>query len=60
MNDSDLVRILSSIILASAPLIIAVCGETITERSGVVNLSLDGSMSGWVSWPGPGLAPFSP
>jgi ABC-type uncharacterized transport system permease subunit len=44
MNDSELVRILSSIVLASAPLIIAVCGETLTERSGVVNLSLDGTM----------------
>ena len=44
MNDSELVRILASIMLASAPLIIAVCGETLTERSGVVNLSLDGSM----------------
>ncbi len=29
---------------ASAPLIIAVVGETITERSGIVNLSLDGTM----------------
>lgn len=44
MEDSELIRTLSSIILASAPLIIAVCGETITERSGVVNLSLDGTM----------------
>jgi ABC-type uncharacterized transport system permease subunit len=44
MNDAEIIRILASIILASAPLIIAVCGETITERSGVVNLSLDGSM----------------
>lgn len=44
MNDSELVNILSSIILQSAPLIIAVCGETITERAGIVNLSLDGSM----------------
>jgi simple sugar transport system permease protein len=44
MNDIELVRIMASIILASAPLIIAVCGETITERAGVVNLSLDGSM----------------
>ena len=44
MSDSELIRILASIILASAPLIIAVCGETITERSGVVNLSLDGTM----------------
>lgn len=44
MNDSEIVRILSSIVLASAPLMIAVCGETITERSGVINLSLDGTM----------------
>jgi ABC-type uncharacterized transport system permease subunit len=44
MNDTEIVRILSSIVLASAPLIIAVCGETITERSGIVNLSLDGTM----------------
>ena len=36
--------ILASIVLASSPLIIAVCGEILTERSGVVNLSLDGSM----------------
>ncbi len=44
MNDSEIIRVLSSIVLASAPLIIAVCGETLTERSGVINLSLDGTM----------------
>lgn len=44
MNDSEVIRILASIVLQSAPLAIAVCGETITERAGVVNLSLDGSM----------------
>jgi len=44
MNDSELVRILSSIVLQSTPLAIAVCGETITERAGIVNLSLDGTM----------------
>ena len=44
MNDTELVRVFASILLTSAPLIIAVCGETITERSGVINLSLDGSM----------------
>ncbi len=44
MNDSDLIRILASIMLQSSPLIIAVCGEILTERSGVINLSLDGSM----------------
>jgi len=44
MNDAEFVRMMASIILASSPLIIAVCGETITERAGVVNLSLDGTM----------------
>ncbi len=44
MNDSELIQILSSIILLSAPLMIAVTGETITERAGIVNLSLDGTM----------------
>jgi len=44
MNEAELIRILSSTMLQAAPLIIAVCGEIITERSGVINLSLDGSM----------------
>jgi simple sugar transport system permease protein len=44
MNTSELVLIISSIVLQASPLMIAVCGETITERSGIVNLSLDGSM----------------
>jgi ABC-type uncharacterized transport system permease subunit len=44
MNESELIKVLSSIILQATPLIIAVCGETITERAGVVNLSLDGTM----------------
>jgi ABC-type uncharacterized transport system permease subunit len=44
MNEPEIVRILASVVLASAPLIIAVVGETITERSGIVNLSLDGTM----------------
>jgi simple sugar transport system permease protein len=44
MNDSEIIRILASIIFQSTPLMIAVSGETITERAGVVNLSLDGTM----------------
>lgn len=44
MNESELIQVLSSIILQATPLMIAVCGETITERVGVVNLSLDGTM----------------
>jgi len=35
---------LASILAASAPLIFATIGETITEKSGVINLSLDGSI----------------
>ncbi|MDH3944824.1 MAG: ABC transporter permease, partial [Anaerolineae bacterium] len=44
MADGELISILASIVLQSSPLIIAVCGETITERAGIVNLSLDGTM----------------
>lgn len=44
INDTQFVRILASIIAQSAPLLLAVTGETITERAGVINLSLDGSM----------------
>jgi len=45
MNEFDqLLKQLSSIVLQSSPLIIAVCGETITERVGLINLSLDGTM----------------
>lgn len=44
MSDALIPRILGSIIAQSAPLMLAVTGETITERSGVINLSLDGSM----------------
>lgn len=44
MNESELIKVLSSIILQATPLMIAVCGETITERAGMVNLSLDGTM----------------
>ncbi|MDF1500397.1 MAG: ABC transporter permease [Anaerolineales bacterium] len=44
MNEVEWVRVLSSIVLQATPLMIAVCGETITERAGIVNLSLDGTM----------------
>lgn len=42
--DSELIAILASILLQASPLMIAVVGETLSERVGVVNLSLDGSM----------------
>lgn len=45
MNDFDqLIKTLSSIVLQSSPLMLAVCGETITERAGLINLSLDGTI----------------
>lgn len=44
MSEVELIRILTTIVIQSAPLMIAVCGEVITERAGVVNLSLDGTM----------------
>jgi ABC-type uncharacterized transport system permease subunit len=44
MNDALFVTILASIVRQSAPLMLAVTGETITERTGVINLSLDGTM----------------
>lgn len=42
--DANWIAIAASIVLQSSPLIIAVCGETLSERAGVVNLSLDGSL----------------
>jgi simple sugar transport system permease protein len=44
MNDSLLVLTLASVVAGSAPLVYAGIGETLTERSGVINLSLDGSI----------------
>ncbi len=35
---------LNSLIAAAAPLIFAVVGETITEKAGIINLSLEGSL----------------
>jgi len=42
--NSELVSVFASIFLNSAPLMIAIIGETITERVGMINLSLDGTM----------------
>jgi ABC-type uncharacterized transport system permease subunit len=44
MSEALIPRILGSILAQSTPLMLAITGETITERSGVINLSLDGSM----------------
>ncbi|MCB2180077.1 ABC transporter permease [bacterium] len=44
MDSGELIAVFASILLQAAPLMIAVVGETITERAGVINLSLDGTM----------------
>jgi len=40
----ELLRTLASVLAVSAPLIYAGIGETLTEKAGVINLSLDGSI----------------
>ncbi len=45
MDTNFLVRTLSSVVAASTPVILASIGETISEKSGVINLSLDGSIA---------------
>ncbi|QPC83802.1 ABC transporter permease [Phototrophicus methaneseepsis] len=43
--DDQLINILRTLVLSATPLTIAAIGETITERAGVINLSLDGSLA---------------
>ena len=35
---------LAGILMAGAPLVLATLGETLTEKAGIINLSLDGSI----------------
>jgi simple sugar transport system permease protein len=44
MNTNQLLIDLAAVLASAAPLIFATMGETISERAGVVNLSLDGKM----------------
>jgi simple sugar transport system permease protein len=44
MDNTILVLTLASVLADSSPLIFAVIGETLTEKSGVTNLSLDGTI----------------
>jgi simple sugar transport system permease protein len=45
METDFIIQTLSSIVAASAPVVLASIGETISEKSGVINLSLDGSVA---------------
>ena len=44
MNDTLIVQTIASVLAASVPLIYAGIGETLTEKAGVTNLSLDGTI----------------
>jgi ABC-type uncharacterized transport system permease subunit len=44
MDDSLLVLTLASVVAGAAPLVFAGIGETLNEKAGVLNLSLDGSI----------------
>ena len=43
--NNELLNILNSTVANATPLVIAAIGETLNERAGVVNLSLDGSLT---------------
>lgn len=45
MDTGFLIQTLASIVAASTPVVLASIGETISEKSGVINLSLDGSIA---------------
>ena len=44
MTFNQLLAVAASILVSAAPLVFAALGETISERAGVINLSLDGTM----------------
>jgi ABC-type uncharacterized transport system permease subunit len=44
MTEFDLTVLLASLVAGAAPIVLAVLGETLSEKGGVINLSLDGSI----------------
>ena len=44
MSEHNLTLLFASIIAGAAPVVLATLGETITEKAGLINLSLDGSI----------------
>jgi simple sugar transport system permease protein len=44
MNELELTILLAGVVAGAAPIVVAALGETITEKAGIINLSLDGSI----------------
>ncbi len=44
MSEIDVTVLIASVISAAAPILLATLGETITEKAGIINLSLDGTI----------------
>ena len=44
MGELSLAVLLAGVLAGAAPLVLAVMGETVTERAGLINLSLDGTI----------------
>lgn len=44
MTDLDITILFAGVIVGAAPIVLAALGETITEKAGLINLSLDGSI----------------
>jgi general nucleoside transport system permease protein len=44
MNELDAAMILAGVVAGAAPIVLAAIGETISEKAGIINLSLDGSI----------------
>ncbi len=44
MHELNFIVLLAGVVAGAAPLVFAVLGETLTEKAGVINLSLDGTL----------------
>jgi simple sugar transport system permease protein len=44
MFELDLTILFAGVVAGAAPIVLAALGETVTEKAGIINLSLDGSI----------------
>ena len=44
MNEIDITILFAGVVAGAAPIVLATLGETITEKAGIINLSLDGTI----------------